>query len=497
MLPRRSLLPQSLLCLIQVYLTLAQHTQLTLDNLASFSASTLPNPPTFSLPTSGNLSVSIALCSSQATSLPRFFLTNDSSISQPGPSDLGQPNVYEIFLDDFGLGNWTGPVNSQGVLAVSNIGQSTFEVGVSNSAPLHQLLDTLPLLGDTTSNQAFLFSPPFSPPSYTAPTYPNYTLPPANLTFPATPSPPPDFTMFVIPTSQSVLSSMPHTGCALSAAASTGSNNVVTQPTSASQGMWLRDSDGWRWQWLVNGLTPQTNYTAYAVQDGAKVSGPINFVTKTASFSCPIVHSLPFCPSAAWAVPLPAPSDPSQGHNAHTLPSSLVDPLISVLTNFTTMLTTFPCGRDEYSPLVSCADCQAAYRTWFCAVSLPRCGEFPPTAPVAAPSAPATSSALPQQQPAQQPLPALMPQPTSVPPRSPFLPAFPATYDALLPCLETCNAVDRACPPFLQFKCPLPKYTASASYGVGYIDSGNEGEMGGGSTGAAQDRWGNVWCNAG
>lgn len=49
----------------------------------------------------------------------------------------------------------------------------------------------------------------------------------------------------------------------------------------------------------------------------------------------------------------------------------------------------------------------------------------------------------------------------------------------------------------LQFKCPVKKFTASKSYGVGFVDSGDEGVEGGGVTGALQDRWGNVWCNEG
>lgn len=82
-------------------------------------------------------------------------------------------------------------------------------------------------------------------------------------------------------------------------------------------------------------------------------------------------------------------------------------------------------------------------------------------------------------------------------PRNPVLPAFSSDYQTLLPCLETCNAADRACPTFLGFKCPLPKFNAASSYGKGFIDSGDDGEVGGGSTGVAQDVYGNVWCNAG
>lgn len=43
-------------------------------------------------------------------------------------------------------------------------------------------------------------------------------------------------------------------------------------------------------------------------------------------------------------------------------------------------------------------------------------------------------------------------------------------YATLLPCLETCQAVERACPPFIGFKCPRVSVNANHSYGVGYVD---------------------------
>lgn len=157
--------------------------------------------------------------------------------------------------------------------------------------PIHQFLDTLPLLGDTTTNQVLLFSPPFSPPSISQPTYPNYTLPSANLTFPSEPSSPPDWALFIAPTSSPAFASLPRTGCAMRAAA----GNVGFYKTSSnSEGLWLRDSDGWRWQWFINGLTPQTNYTVYGVTNGTQVSGPIYFVTKSGgSTSFPYDYIIP------------------------------------------------------------------------------------------------------------------------------------------------------------------------------------------------------------
>ena len=147
------------------------------------------------------------------------------------------------------------------------------------------------------------------------------------------------------------------------------------------------------------------------------------------------------------------------------------------------------------SPLVTCQDCQRAYRSWLCAISFPRCGEH-------AEAAAAAGLVQPQQEPAQAqlvaiaaPSPALLDVPANTPPRNPAFPSLAAPYTVLLPCLEVCTTADRACPSFLGFRCPLASFSANGSYGVGFIDQGGRGEQGGGTTGASQDRWGNVWCN--
>lgn len=206
----------------------------------------------------------------------------------------------------------------------------------------------------------------------------------------------------------------------------------------------------------------------------------------SASFSCPLVHGLPYCPTTAYAVPLPPPPAPALAYDASNLPDNLTTPLISYLANFTTSLLTAACGRDAYSPLQTCADCQAAYRRWLCTISLPRCGEFPqPPDPQQQPPQPQQTLAVPP--------PALAQQPSGTTPRNAAL--GNVSYTALLPCIETCNAADRACPIFLGFRCPLIKYTASNSYGVGYIDSADGEVKDGGVPGVPQDQWGNVFCN--
>jgi calcium channel MID1 len=206
-----------------------------------------------------------------------------------------------------------------------------------------------------------------------------------------------------------------------------------------------------------------------------------NKISGTAAFSCPLVHSLPYCPSTSYSVPLPAPPTPFTTYDSTILPTNITTPLLSYLTNFTTTLNTIACGRDLYSPIQTCANCQSAYRKWLCSVSFTRCGEASSTSP----SADASQSLLP----------AISPISAAASPRNTNFPAFSSQYEALLPCLETCTAADRACPIFIGFKCPVVRFNADQSYGVGYLDSGVDGQMGGGKTGASSDRWGNVWCN--
>jgi len=151
-------------------------------------------------------------------------------------------------------------------------------------ALVHELIPALPFLGDTTNTQALIFSPPFSPIESSPSMYPNYTLPPANLSTPSPPSSPPTFSLVIAPTSSGLASGM-QTACSIN---STSPSGLVV-----SNDLWLRNNHGWRSQWLIDDLTPSTNYTAYVIQDQVKLSGPIYFTTKSCAFSswCGI-HSL-------------------------------------------------------------------------------------------------------------------------------------------------------------------------------------------------------------
>lgn len=148
---------------------------------------------------------------------------------------------------------------------------------------------TLPLLGDTTSNQALIFSPSFSPVSPEKPKFPNFTLPDANLSNPEAPTQVPSFTLLIGPTSSlpafnfttnTFTDGSPVTACSLSSRTNF-TINTINNPGNVRSSLVLRDRNGWRTQWTVAGLDPLTNYTAFVLQDNVKVSGPINFATKS------------------------------------------------------------------------------------------------------------------------------------------------------------------------------------------------------------------------
>ncbi|KAF5360913.1 hypothetical protein D9756_004891 [Leucocoprinus leucothites] len=486
------LLPPPLLLLSLLTLSAYAQTRVPLKlNDITFSSS----QTSFSIPpqTEGELTISVALCS---RSSPRFFISNSTdSTTADDPDPDGGEGVHEISLQD-GFGNWTSPFLDGGVLAVEGLPPGvSFEVGVSTGDPLHEILPDYPLFGDSTSNQAIIFSPILAPaPPLDSPTYPNYTFPPAN------PSPPSSSGSGSLPNATLILSRTAD-GPPLRTSCFLNSSGVSTTGTIVNSSLWLRDpKDGWRTEWSLSGLTPQTNYTAFVIQDAHKVSGPIYFVTKSASFSCTLVHALPFCPSTAYAVPLPPPPSSTNNfpiYDSSNVPAALFSQTVNTLTNFTISLSTFACGSDMYSFLVGCNDCQREYRKWLCAILFPRCSEPSQANPdFITPNPGSMGIVNAGSDPAQAVMSALLPVPSQSPTPSGDSPYIQDPHMRLLPCIELCNAVDRACPPFLQFRCPTSKFNGGASYGFGYID-GPDGSRSGGLVKSAQDQWGNVWCNAG
>jgi calcium channel MID1 len=140
-------------------------------------------------------------------------------------------------------------------------------------------------LGDTTSTQSLIFSPLLLASSQPQPSYPNYTLPPALMTPPAIP----EFSfsnldLLIIPTGSSPTGSgLDNSHCAALKANITtgalGSTNRVANATT--ERMAIGDEEGYRTYWVIGGLMPSSNYTAYYYEPTTRtLSQPIWFSTK-------------------------------------------------------------------------------------------------------------------------------------------------------------------------------------------------------------------------
>jgi calcium channel MID1 len=130
------MLPETLICLLNAALVLAQsRQQVTLNSFLSLNTQSL-SASSFLLPSADNLSVSVALCSGNiGSSTTRFFVTNASTTVDPGPQ--GGTDVFEINMNN-GLGIFSGPFPNGGILAVDNENDETlsFQIGASNNGKL-------------------------------------------------------------------------------------------------------------------------------------------------------------------------------------------------------------------------------------------------------------------------------------------------------------------------------------------------------------------------
>ncbi|GAA5903299.1 Mid1p [Sporobolomyces salmoneus] len=289
---------------------------------------------------------------------------------------------------------------------------------------------------------------------------------------------------------------------------------------------------GTRSQFAVSDLPGGANYTAWLVQNLTEVSNstnatrlwdPIFFTTKSTS-SCRLLYGLDFCPSVAYSVPAPL-----------SLPTSdLVDYFNSTispsLAAFARTLTTFPCNSTkfgQYSVVSTCTDCYEAYRDWICATTIPRCTDAPPNITTLVPSnsslfdpemdlatwsiPPHYSDTLIRDYPPASRTPSFAPSNLSTTFPDLFNSSYPSNrrnsleqspfpYSEVPPCMDACHLVDARCPSFLKWSCPTSGDTGRAVYGMTEQVGRRERIAGdvrhSSRTERAQDRWGNVYCNA-
>ena len=186
--------------------------------------------------------------------------------------------------------------------------------------------------------------------------------------------------------------------------------------------------------------------------------------------NCALLFNLPFCTSVAYA----APANPRTFNTTDLLAQKYDQYAYSLYQNFTNSLQQIPCNTTssaKYSLARTCDDCDAAYRQWLCAVTIPRCEDI------------------------SNPSPYLQPRAVNYPfinpsyavgndgdlafsstnrsriyfnsSRNPMIDAViqPGPYKELLPCKDICYDLIRSCPAALQFACPLDGHGLNYSYG--------------------------------
>ncbi|WWC61161.1 uncharacterized protein I303_103741 [Kwoniella dejecticola CBS 10117] len=391
-------------------------------------------------------------------------------------------------------------------------GRLVIQMDASEDGPLNSMSSALPYLGDTTSNQALIFSPLLYSYSEAEPSYPNYTLPSAQLPLVPINDLSPDslvsgntslsenLTLYVVPTSSDnspTTNQLEYSQCAISLAVNTTGSlaEKVIVRTEEPQWSTVDSLAGYRQYWVIGGLEAGTNYTTWLKDQNGVWSGPIWFNTKAASFPCQLVLPTSTCPSIAYSAPLPvnssSASTPSGDLISETSPiQSLPDDLTSLLTTnleaFSTSLSAQACGRDLYSHVSTCSDCFASYRDWLCHLLIPRCSD---------PSSDSGSGSDSEQTIDDTPIPAVIHRTPSQARNNgtdTYMPEY--EFDELLPCLSVCNFVDRKCPVNMGFRCPRRRQNANESYAfVGQDAESGDGSVEGGLR--SYDIYGGRWCS--
>ena len=110
------------------------------------------------------------------------------------------------------------------------------------------------------------------------------------------------------------------------------------------------------------------------VMGGGGVLYPVmNFTTKSDE-NCAVIYNLTFCNQVNYAVP----ANPSR-YSSQALAALYDKTSQAMFQNFSYSLQQIPCNTtpsSQYSLAVDCNDCRNAYKSWLCAVTVPKCEDF-------------------------------------------------------------------------------------------------------------------------
>ena len=186
-------------------------------------------------------------------------------------------------------------------------------------------------------------------------------------------------------------------------------------------------------------------------------SGPVD--------NCALLFNLTFCDSVAYA----APANPQTSNTNELLAQKYDNFASSLYQNFTFSLQQIPCNTTssaQYSLARNCNDCDKAYRTWLCSVTIPRCEDFSNNSPYLLPRAVNESYAYVTVNKTFNAT-AASSNVNYKSSRNPMIDndIRPGPYKEMLPCKDICYDLVRSCPAALQFACPLEGHGLNYSYG--------------------------------
>lgn len=350
-----------------------------------------------------------------------LYISTSSSNTLPGPD-----NSATVEDSTYGLIKWKSDNQTSEIwiavaapaLTGSWTGNFTYEIGVSTSQTMHPLFvndekddnTNIPYmtLDDTDRNNALFLSSPVQNNSQ-------------NSTLLVTSAMPVELSYSLCAAKQRTLSHY----------------NVNTTTTHRGS------TDNIRQQFMVSNLTQDTYYTAYMLQPVGSITGmttPINLGTKIDA-NCRIIYDLPFCDQVAYSVPTDL--DSFTAVDLWALASEYDAQAQEKFEPFNTALSQYNCETTQYSLVRNCTDCYRDYKTWLCAVTIPRCTDS------------SASADLSQGTDDVPVAPALRDISTNAS-RNPWIDETlkPGEWTELLPCIDLCYHVVQSCPPFMQFYCP-------------------------------------------
>lgn len=204
-------------------------------------------------------------------------------------------------------------------------------------------------------------------------------------------------------------------------------------------------------QFHITGLNSSTTYIAYLTKklssnsstvlkdEGGILFGKQEFTTIDTQ-ACSLIFGLDFCDGVAYSVPSSSLIEYSEKLELASIYDNIAETYYG---NFSYALQLISCDTENdaiYSPLRTCSDCASSYKNWLCSVSIPRCT--------------ANESTYYQFRSTNESRNDMLDELVS-----------PASdYYEILPCIDTCRAMVRDCPPDFSFSCPSLESTPDLLY---------------------------------